>query len=629
MDTETTKAGSGAPDATQIREQFEQLFYSSLGETWAGVRWLGVHAYKLPLDLWVMQEIVSDTRPDLIIETGVAEGGTTLFYATIFDLLGGEGRVIGVDVDLSKVDARVREHPRISLIEGGSTDPGVLARLEEAARGRRVMINLDSDHSALHVMSELRSLSSLVSPDCYLIVEDTVVNGNPVEPDFGPGPAEALEQWLTTKPPFEVDLAREHLLATFNKGGYLRRVDGEPGEQAPAQAASATPIVPPFPGRFEAEAPEAGDLAETRRARAALVDDGSRVLELGCGAGELAALLREKGCSVVGVEIDPELAAQAEETCEHVHRATLDDPGLNAELGSELFDAIVGIHALERSGPRLLELAGNHLEPGGRLVLAVANASHASSRLGLLEGRLPQPAGRAYTLDSLERELADSGFALARVARERTAAPALDASSDPLAHSVAARLAGDLEATTLRLLTVSYALPRADLELHRARIAGLARHADRLEAEVGRLRAVEESEREAREELIASRRAATEQGPELAALREALERSSVRVRELRDSVAMLSAKAEAEHAEAAGLGLKVRQLEAELVGTQRQLEGSHRDAVGARVRLQRIESMPPFRFYHRLRGIPPLSWIAARRARGYNRELKRAWDQNS
>ena len=145
------------------------------------------------------------------------------------------------------------------------------------------------------------------------------------------------------------------------------------------------------------------------------------------------------------------------------------------------------------------------------------------------------------------------------------------------------------------------------------------------------IRDSETSEREAREELTAARRAAEEHAPELAALRESLERSSSRVRELRDSLSLVSAKAEAEGANAHRLRLRVQQLEAELVSTQGQLERRHREAVGAQVRLQRIESTPPFRFYHRLRRVPPLSWIAARRARGYHRELEleRVRDESS
>ncbi len=496
------------------------------------------------------------------------------------------------------------------------------------------MINLDADHSALHVLAELRALSGLVSPGCYLVVEDTIVNGNPVEPDFGPGPGEALEQWLTTAPPFEVDRERERLLATFNKGGYLRRI-GEPGELSPApppsSPATAEPATRATSAPAEPKAPLAGaGLAETRKAVAELVEDGSQVLDLGCGSGELAALLREKGCTVVGVEADLGLAAQAEEICEHVHRRDLDDPGLADDLGESSFDAVVGVHALERGGPRLLEVARSHLSPQGRLVLAVANAAHASARLALLEGELERVApGRPYTLDTLDRELADAGFALARIGREQSDAPERGGAGDPLSRTIAARLAGDLDARTLRLLTVSYPLPRADLELQRSRITELARRTDELADELVRLEGAEAEAANLREELAGTRTELSEREPELRSLRDAVATSSSRVRELRGSLTAASAKAEAESAEAARLGLQVRRLEAELQSTQEELERRHREAVGAGVRLQRIEQTLPFRAYHRLRTMPPLSWIAARRARGYYAELERARDENS
>ncbi|MDX6614929.1 MAG: hypothetical protein QOD60_20 [Solirubrobacterales bacterium] len=620
MESSTTSQG---PDARAVGEEFERLFYSSMGQTWAGVEWLGVRALKLPLDLWVMQEIVTETRPDLIIETGVAEGGSTLFFASILDLLGGNGRVIGVDVDLSKVDARVRSHPRVTLIEGGSTDARVLAQLGESASGRRVMVNLDSDHTALHVSAELRALSPLVGPGCYLVVEDTIVNGNPVEPDFGPGPAEALETWLGTNPPFEVDRGRERLLATFNPGGYLRRVGDL--DQPPPAAPRPGPAAAAPPARPVPEAPSrSAVLAETRAAVAELVADGSSVLELGCGAGEMAALLRERGCTVTGVEADPELAAQAEEVCDPVHRLVLDDPELDTALGDRRFDAIVAVHALEHGGPRLLELAHRHLAREGRLVLAVANAAHTSARLELLAGRLPNPGGRPYTLDSLDEELAAAGFALARVERQLSPAPELGAGGGTLDRAIAAELAGDVEAATLTLVALAVPLPRADLEVQRQRIAALARRCDELEQRLAALTEIESREGEAREELAGARAELAEQRPELDSMREALRRSSTRVSDLRDSLTAATTLAEAKGAESDRLGLRIRHLEAELVSTQSQLEEKTHEATRLRTRLARILRLPPFRLYHALRRYPPLSWIAARRARRYRSDLERA-----
>jgi cephalosporin hydroxylase len=185
--------------------------------------WLGAPVSKLPFDLWVLQEIVWETRPDLVIETGVLHGGSTLFYATLFDLIG-QGAVIGVDVDLSSVHPPVRSHPRVTLIEASSTDPSVVDRISAAARDKRVMVTLDSDHSAAHVLGELRALAPLVSPGCYLVVEDTLI-GHPVASQLLPGPAEALREWLSEGQPFAIDRSREKWMLTAAPSGYLRRVE--------------------------------------------------------------------------------------------------------------------------------------------------------------------------------------------------------------------------------------------------------------------------------------------------------------------------------------------------------------------------------------------------------------------
>jgi cephalosporin hydroxylase len=192
-------------------------------------KWLGVHAVKSPSDLWVTQEIIWETGPDLLIETGVYQGGSALFYACVFDLIG-NGEVMGVDIDLSAVHPDVRAHPRITLIEGSSVEPAVVDQIRKATAEKRVMVDLDSDHAAAHVLEELRSLAPLVSPGCYLVVEDTGI-GRPLGKHLLPGPAEALEEWLADGQPFEVDRSREKFLLTASPGGYLRRVetDGSAG----------------------------------------------------------------------------------------------------------------------------------------------------------------------------------------------------------------------------------------------------------------------------------------------------------------------------------------------------------------------------------------------------------------
>lgn len=207
--------GTGGPVA-----RFHQLYYDSMERTWMDTHWLGVPTLKCPLDLWIYQEILYETRPDLIIETGTAHGGSALFLASMLDLIGA-GCVCTIDV--AEVPDRP-VHPRIRYVTASSTDPSVIAEMTDlAASAERVMVLLDSDHSCDHVTAELAAYSDLVTPGCYLIVEDTNVNGRPVLPEFGPGPGEALDAFLATDTRFEVDGAREKLLMTFNPGGFLRR----------------------------------------------------------------------------------------------------------------------------------------------------------------------------------------------------------------------------------------------------------------------------------------------------------------------------------------------------------------------------------------------------------------------
>jgi cephalosporin hydroxylase len=183
--------------------------------------WLGVPTWKLPSDMWVYQELLVETRPQLIIETGTQYGGSALFYASVFDLLGA-GEVVTVDIDTSQVHEAVRGHPRVTVIEGSSTDPAVVDPLRERAGEARTMLILDSDHQQAHVAQELSMWSDVVSPGCYLVVEDTAL-GTKYLPGWG-GSLAALEEWLLAHPEFRRDPSREKFLATVNPGGYLVRI---------------------------------------------------------------------------------------------------------------------------------------------------------------------------------------------------------------------------------------------------------------------------------------------------------------------------------------------------------------------------------------------------------------------
>jgi cephalosporin hydroxylase len=181
---------------------------------------LGVPLLKLPTDLWVYQEIMTEVRPDLVVETGTGRGGSALYLACLCELLGG-GRVITVD---SERWGEPPEHPRLEHLIGSSVAAGVCERIEGAAADcKRVMVILDSDHRRDHVLAELRAYASLVTVGSYVIVEDTNINGHPVEPGWGPGPMEAVDAYLAEDSRFAPDPDCERFFMTSNPRGYLRR----------------------------------------------------------------------------------------------------------------------------------------------------------------------------------------------------------------------------------------------------------------------------------------------------------------------------------------------------------------------------------------------------------------------
>lgn len=208
-----------------IVDSFHDLYYgtgvASEG-TWRDTYWLGTAIRKCPLDLWVYQEILTAVRPDLIIETGTGRGGSAHFLACICDVLQ-NGQVTTIDVTERDRPA----HDRVTYLNGSSTAPEIRAKVQSLVDQYpgtpTVMVILDSGHSKNHVLEELRSYHTLVTPGSYLVVEDTNVNGHPVERGYGPGPMEATEEFLSENREFSVDTDMEKFLLTFNPGGFLKR----------------------------------------------------------------------------------------------------------------------------------------------------------------------------------------------------------------------------------------------------------------------------------------------------------------------------------------------------------------------------------------------------------------------
>ena len=202
-----------------IKRAFEIIYWHDY--TWNSTKWMGVPALKYPSDAWSYQEILYDTKPDLIIETGTKYGGSAFFFANLLDLIGA-GRIITIDIE----EAENRPvHPRIHYLTGSSTSQEILRCVEKfASPAKRIMVILDSDHSEKHVYEELLAYHRFVSPGCYLVVEDTNVNGHPVCHNHGPGPMEAIERFLPNHPDFRTDPERERLGITAHPKGFLKRV---------------------------------------------------------------------------------------------------------------------------------------------------------------------------------------------------------------------------------------------------------------------------------------------------------------------------------------------------------------------------------------------------------------------
>jgi cephalosporin hydroxylase len=184
-------------------------------------RYMGVPSVKCPTDWWAYMEIVHETRPDFIVEVGNLAGGTLLALAHLCDAED-RGRVVGVDIDHGRLHERVRQgHPRISLVTGDAS--AVAPLVSEIVGNGRCMVIEDSAHTYDNTLSVLRAYAPLVTPGCYLIVEDGIY-GHGVEPgpSWQAGAAEAVDTFVMQDGRFERDRVREWPV-TWNPGGYLRR----------------------------------------------------------------------------------------------------------------------------------------------------------------------------------------------------------------------------------------------------------------------------------------------------------------------------------------------------------------------------------------------------------------------
>lgn len=187
------------------------------------VHWMGVRALKNPLDCWIYQEILWETRPEVVVEIGSLHGGGTMFFCHLLDIIGA-GSVVSVDVDRSVYQAK---HPRLTDVTGDCADPAVAAEVARLCAGKRAMVVHDADHNKDAVLAALRLYAGLVAVGHYLIVEDGHVDVFDPSVRLGwdrPGPLAAVREFLAEDDRFAMDRERERYLLTYNPGGFLKRV---------------------------------------------------------------------------------------------------------------------------------------------------------------------------------------------------------------------------------------------------------------------------------------------------------------------------------------------------------------------------------------------------------------------
>lgn len=213
-------------DANPVVDEYARHWWDHKIETLFQSTYLGAPCAQHAGDAWVTQEIISQTRPEVIVECGRLGGGSTIMWAHLLELLEIDGLVVSVelmDLPLEVMSRPIWDRRVWPLTGRSSVDPEVVAEVARLCDGRRTMAILDSDHSQAHVAAEIAAYAPMVSEGCYLIVQDGFVSQ--VDPDHGPGPLEAVEAFLAGEGAsmFEVDRTRERMMHTLNPSGFLLR----------------------------------------------------------------------------------------------------------------------------------------------------------------------------------------------------------------------------------------------------------------------------------------------------------------------------------------------------------------------------------------------------------------------
>lgn len=227
---------SSYENETELKQISHQWIEKSMKKNYVyNFSWMGRPIIQYPEDIMALQEIIMDIKPDVIIETGIAHGGSIIFSSSMLELLGGDRIVIAIDIDIRVHNrAAIEAHPmskRITMLEGSSIDENIVAKVKELCKNyKKIMVCLDSNHTHEHVLNELKLYAPLVSKDSYLVVLDTFVEDMPKNffsdrPwDVGNNPKTAVWEFLKSNDQFEIDQSLNNkLMISVAPDGYLKR----------------------------------------------------------------------------------------------------------------------------------------------------------------------------------------------------------------------------------------------------------------------------------------------------------------------------------------------------------------------------------------------------------------------
>ncbi len=214
----------------QIVDKFHNVVYKSYA--WDKTTWLGVHAQQNPNDIWSYQEIFYQTKPDFVIEAGTNRGGGAMVWASLLSLINPKGKVLTIDIEDKLAEARKQPlfKQKVEFFLGSSTSDKIVNAIKKRVGKKRAAVILDSNHEKSHVLKEMMLYGDLVPVGGYMLVQDTNVNGHPTYPEHGPGPWEAVDEFMNAGgksgggATFEIDRSRELLSFSMHPRGYLKRI---------------------------------------------------------------------------------------------------------------------------------------------------------------------------------------------------------------------------------------------------------------------------------------------------------------------------------------------------------------------------------------------------------------------